>query len=334
MPLTHAPLVTVGVISLNRLLYLRALIDSARECIDYPNIQWIVVDGNSTEPGLREYLESLDFIDDLEFVESGLLADSMNKMLERTRGDYLMMLPDRVQFIVRGTWMQDLVELVHDYPHVGNVCFDPQRRATLQWQFLEAYVPIGARRLRLPFIRRPYRRLTTSSGMEFVGYGKMMPGVNTGGIAFCRTEIFRRLGPWRTTMDSQLSNDAGLGTESEMLARYAQSDMRLERYLMRTPVLAAILTDPRGTTAKIRMGNRRYGQYFPPPSGRFYYRIYDLDEVQQRFADATPAPCFEEMVEPMGFDLPLDERGDLRKVSVIREDESYVLVDAPHGVDP
>jgi hypothetical protein len=156
----------------------------------------------------------------------------------------------------------------------------------------------------------------------------MLPGVNTGGIAFCRAEIFRRLGPWQTTMGLQLTNDAGLGTEGEMLARYARSGMRLERFLMRTPVLAAILTDPRGTTAKIRMGNRRYGRYVPPPHGRFYYRIYELEEARQRFADARPAPAFEDMVEPLGFELPLDEDGQLRKVSVIREDEPYALVDA------
>lgn len=325
----NAPLVTVGVISLNRLFYLRVLLESARECIDYPNLQWIVVDGNSAEPGLREYLEGLDFLDDVEFVESGLLADSMNRMIERTRGDYLMMLPDRVQFIVHGPWMHDLVEVVRDHPRVGNVCFDPQRRATLKQQFLKAYIPIGERRIPVPFLRRPYRRLRTSSGLEFLGYGRMLPGVNTGGIAFCRTEIFRRLGPWRTTMGSQLSNDAGLGTEGEMLARYARSGMRLERYLMRTPVLAAILTDPRGTTAKIRMGNRRYGRYVPPPGGRFYYRIYELDEARRRFAHSLPAPAFEDMVEPNGFDLPLDEHGDLRKVSVIREDEPFAPVDAP-----
>ena len=51
------PLVTVGVVSYNRLHYLRALIASARRCIDYPALQWILVDGASVEPGLREYLE-------------------------------------------------------------------------------------------------------------------------------------------------------------------------------------------------------------------------------------------------------------------------------------
>src|SRR5260221_7706029 len=124
-------LVTIGVVSLNGLRYLRALFESARECIDYPNLQWIVVDGNSAEPGLREYLESLDFLDEVAFVDSGLLADALNKLVELTRGEYLLMLPDRIQFIERGRWLADLVEVARDHPRVGHVCFDVQRRGTL-----------------------------------------------------------------------------------------------------------------------------------------------------------------------------------------------------------
>jgi len=63
------PLVTIGVVSYNRLLYLRAMLESARECVEYPNLQWVVVDSGSTEPGLREYLEGIGFLDELEFLE-------------------------------------------------------------------------------------------------------------------------------------------------------------------------------------------------------------------------------------------------------------------------
>ena len=36
---TDSPLVTIGVISFNRLHYLRCLLESARECIDYPTLE-------------------------------------------------------------------------------------------------------------------------------------------------------------------------------------------------------------------------------------------------------------------------------------------------------
>lgn len=322
-----APLVTIGVLSFNRLRYLRALLESGRECVDYPSVQWLVVDGGSVEPGLREYLDTHDLLDDVAYVESGRLADLMTTMVERTRGEYLLMLPDRVQFIVRGPWLADLVEVCHDHARVGHVCFDVQRSRTLRHHFGEAYLRVRGRRLGLPFVRRPCRRYRTSSGREFLGYGRTAPGVNTGGISFNRTDIWHRLGGWTTTMgDGGLTNDAGLGAETEMLDRYRRSGLRLERFLMRVPVVAALVTDPRGTAAKIRLGNRRYGRYLAPPNGRTYYRIYDEREALERFGKRYPAPSFEEMVEPLGFELPIDEHGNLRKVSVIDESEPYELV--------
>ena len=321
------PLVTIGVVSYNRLLYLRAMLESARECITYPSVQWVVVDGCSTEPGLREYLEGLDFLDRLEFVESGLLADALNRIVELADGDVLLTVPEDVQFIVRGAWLADLAELVLEHPRVGHVCIDAQRRSTLRTQFLEAYIRVRGHRLGLPF-RRRYRRLRTVSGMEFLGYGRTAPAINAGGMSFSRTEIWRRLGPWRTTMELQLTNDAGLGTETEMLRRHASSGPKLERFLMRVPVLAQMVTDPRGATAKIRSGNRRYGRYAPPPTGRLYYRVWELDEALARFGACDPAAPFEEIVEPLGFELPIDSAGNLLKVSVIREDEPFELVDS------
>ncbi|MDX6509239.1 MAG: hypothetical protein QOG81_991, partial [Gaiellaceae bacterium] len=48
------------------------------------------------------------------------------------------------------------------------------------------------------------------------------------------------------------------------------------------------------------------------------------DEAEvARFAELEPAPGFEDIVEPIGFELPLDERGDLLKTNVIAEDEPY-----------
>jgi glycosyltransferase involved in cell wall biosynthesis len=323
--MTAPPLVTIGVVSYNRLLYLRAMLESARECVEYPNLQWIVVDSGSTEAGLREYLASLDFVDELVFLESGLLADALNRIVDLTCGECLMLLPDDVQFVLRGPWLADLVRLVTEHRRVGHVCIDAQRRVTLRRQFLEAYLRARGRRVALPF-RRVYRRVRMPSGIEFIGYGRTLPGINTGGMSFSRTEIWRRLGPWATTMELQLSNDAGLGTETEMLRRYARSPLRLERFLMRIPALAEIVTDPRGTKAKIRAGNRRYGRYVPPAGGPLYYRVRELDDALARFGSIDPAAAFEDVVEPIGFELPLDENGDLRKVSVITEDEPYELV--------
>jgi glycosyltransferase involved in cell wall biosynthesis len=316
------PLVTIGVVSYNRLYYLRALLESARACVDYPRLQWIVVDGNSVEPGLREYVEACDFVQHKVFA-SCTHAEAMNRIVELAEGECLMILPEDVQFMVRGRWLADMVELVLEHPEVGHVQFDAQRRKTLRRHFTESRVRVRGRPLPL---RRRVRRLVTSSGRVFLGYGPEREAVGGAGIVtFCRTEIRRGLGPWRTAPQGARLEDSSLGAEEDMIRRYRESGLRLEAFLMRFPAVADIVTDPRGTKARIRLGNRRYGLYRPPPQGDLYYRIWDESELA-RFRHLQPAPGFEDLVEPLGFELPLDALGDLLKTNIISEQEPYQLI--------
>jgi glycosyltransferase involved in cell wall biosynthesis len=315
----NVPLVTVGVVSYNRLHYLRALIASARRCIDYPGLQWIVVDGASVEAGLREYLESLDFVDRL-IVRECTHAEAMNEIVEHAEGEFLLMLPEDVQFIRRGPWLRDMVD-VAARPEVGHVQFDAQRRKTLRRHFLER--PRRVRGHPVPVLRARPRRLRTSSGAEFIGYGEARDPVGAAGIVtFVRTEIRRSLGPWRENRALSTMQDSGLGAEADMIDRARRAGLELEAFLMRIPAAADIVTDPRGTKARIRFGNRRYGRYAAPADGNRYYRIWDESELR-RFAAIEPAPAFEDLVEPVGFDLPLDEGGNLLKTNVIADDEPY-----------
>jgi glycosyltransferase involved in cell wall biosynthesis len=316
------PVVTIGVVSFNRLHYLRALIDSARECIDYPELEWILVDGASVEPGLREYVESLEFVDQTVIREC-THADAMNEIVERAHGEFILMLPEDLQFIRRGPWLADMVE-VASRPEVGQVQFDAQRRQTLKRHFVER--PRRVRGRALPGLRARPRRLSASSGAEFLGYGDAREPVGGAGIAtFVRTEIRRTLGPWRENRSLTTMQDSGLGAEADMIERGRQAGLELEAFLMRVPAAADVVTDPRGTKARIRFGNRRYGRYAPPAEGERYYRIWDESELP-RFAAIEPAPAFEDIVEPIGFDLPLDELGNLLKTNVIDDDEPYEML--------
>jgi glycosyltransferase involved in cell wall biosynthesis len=315
----NVPFVTVGVVSYNRLHYLRALIASARRCIDYPALQWIVVDGASVELGLREYLESLDFVDRL-IVRECTHAEAMNEIVEHAEGEFLLMLPEDVQFIRRGPWLHDMVD-VAARPEVGHVQFDAQRRKTLRRHFLER--PRRVRGHQIPVLRARPRRLRTSSGAEFIGYGEVRDPVGAAGIVtFVRTEIRRSLGPWRENRALSTMQDSGLGAEADMIDRARRAGLELEAFLMRIPAAADVVTDPRGTKARVRFGNRRYGHYAPPAADGLYYRIWNEEELA-RFADLHPAPGFEDIVEPLGFDLPLDEGGNLLKTNVISGDEPY-----------
>ena len=86
------PKVTVGIISCNRLEYLRATLESAKECIDYPNLEFIVVDNASVEPGLVDYLKGIDWIDRLilnkERSPQTEHTTAMNSIIEYATGEY------------------------------------------------------------------------------------------------------------------------------------------------------------------------------------------------------------------------------------------------------
>jgi SAM-dependent methyltransferase len=125
------PIVTIGVLSWNRLHYLRATLESAHRCINYPNIQWIVLDNYSTEPGLAEYLKSLQWVDELLFVNSSHVS-AMNEIISRAKGDVVLLWPDDMQFVLEGDWMKDCVELLMTNHWIGSMSLNFQRRQTIQ----------------------------------------------------------------------------------------------------------------------------------------------------------------------------------------------------------
>lgn len=312
------PLVTLGIVSYNRLNYLRALVSSARACIQYPNIQWIIVDGNSKEPGLREYIDSLDFIDHKIFMEC-THAQAMNKIVELTKGDCLLMLPEDVQFIARGDWLEDMVDVALRNPGIGHIIFNYQRRSTIQRLFSKANLHLrwGAHRfyIPLPWPRR-FNTYRSARGLEFYGLGNLREGICGSGImSFTRTEVWRKLGPWRTT-NSKVGNDSSLGAEDDMVMRFFSSGLKLETVLMSTCVNADLVTDSRGTKARVRGGNRRYGNYMKPTNGDLYYKVCEMDELK-KLPHQGIAASFEDAVKSVGYDLPFDSAGNLLKLSTL-----------------
>jgi glycosyltransferase involved in cell wall biosynthesis len=313
--MTALPLITVGVVSFNRLRYLKALMTSARECLDYPNIQWIVVDGNSREAGLRDYIESLDWVQHKIF-KTCTHAEAMNTILAETKGECLMLLPEDVQFVVRGTWLKDMAEVALANPSIGQVTFNLQRRITLRRIVGQAHAHIRFGRHRR-FVKLPWKRSVntyrSSTGLEFYGMGNMREGICGSGImSFMRTEVWHKLGPWRTT-NANVGIDSSLGAEDDMVLRYFQSGMNLETVLMRYCTNADVVTDMRGTKARVRGGNRRYGNYLAPMDGDLYYKLLPWADMERRFSALHPGPGFEDMVEPIGFPLPFDSNGNLLK---------------------
>ena len=313
------PEITIGIVSCNRLYFLKALIESARACIAGDRIQWIIVDNASIEPGLRDYLESLEFVQHTIFRSerrpSSEHVEAMNTIVEMCRSDYLMILPEDVQFIVKGDWIDDFVEVLTAFPHLGGICFNAQRRVTIERFFAPRRRLFGLGRAVEPAVYR------TASGREFLGYGAAKPGIIGAGIlSFARTAVWRDLGRWRATGRQTVADSSG-GGEAEMLERYRDAGLRLERCLARIPVCVEIITDSVGSKARIR-GNRRYGAYWPPPDGNLYYRIWEAGEAAG-FSSHRPAPGFEDVAQPLGFRLPIDDSGNLLKWPHVNEDDRF-----------
>lgn len=312
---TSSPLLTIGILSWNRLYYLQATLESARRCIQYPNIQWIVLDNCSTEPGLADYLKSLPWLDDLVFLKSDHVT-AMNAIVSRARGETLLIWPDDVQFIVSGDWMADCVEILLQNEWVGSLGLNCQRRKTIKNTFstpiwrqvrpMLSELKWFGRKFRVP------RTVSSTRGFTFRTYGWKEDGVIGSGIpSLTRTCVWKQLGPWKAPGSTGLNDSSG-GGETEMLQRWRRSGLSWQRATPILPVAADIINDTLGSKAKVRR-NVRYGNYTPPTNGDFYYQIINQTSVDAQ--RALPIP-FEEIVQPIGFDLPVDVHGNLLKEGI------------------
>ena len=326
---SELPILTVGIVSFNRLKYLRVLIRSLRECLDHPSVEYLLADGGSWESGHLEYRERLEGFRVRSVSEPH--ADSANWILRNARGRYLLLLPEDIQFLRKGPWVRDCLELLDAKPNAGMVVFDAQRRQTIREQLMER--PLRIRHRRVPLFRLPRRphHFVGSTGEEFFSAGDSRDGISTAGImSLSRMDLWRKIGPFRATkrVGNSPDNDSSLGAEDEMIQRIRTHPefSKLEAYLMKHPAAADIITDPRGTKAKIRMGNRRYGRYADPAVGDYYYCLRPA-EVRPPPPHPFPVWSFEEWVKPVGWTLPLDDARGLRKTSVLTDGEPWESVE-------
>ena len=310
----NLPLLTIGIISWNRLHYFRATLESARRCIQYPKIQWIVVDNLSTEPGLAGYLKSCDWIDELIFLKSDHVT-AMNEIVARAKGEVLLLWPDDMQFVVEGDWMMDFIEVLLKHKRLGSMAINFLRHQTIQsiWKppLLQKIKPMLREFKQYKSHFRLQRKIGSSRGAKFHTFGWADWGIIASGIpSLTRVETWQKLGPWRSPGDTRLLDSSG-GGEMDMGLRWQKSNLALNRIMPSLPVAADIINDDIGCKAKVR-GNVRYGVYSPPPEGTFYYQIKTLDENRPLTKNKLPV-AFEDFVQPIGFNLPLDDEGGLLK---------------------
>lgn len=94
----------------------------------------------------------------------------------------------------------------------------------------------------------------------------------------------------------------------------------LVSYVLASPAAMQIITDPRGTNARVR-DNRRYGAYWPARSEDLYYGI--VDDIPCPLNAAHPIPIEEValLAKPNGWDPPLALDGSWLK-NPIRPDDA------------
>jgi glycosyltransferase involved in cell wall biosynthesis len=329
------PRVTLGFVSCERLHYLRATLESAHTCIEYPNLEWIVIDDDSVEPGLKEYIGDCDWIQEKVFRRQ-THAEAMNQLVEMATGKYILIWPEDVQFITRGDWLVDLIEILEQNPDVGGVGLDAQRLCTLQRVF-QPGLKERLSRFRAEFRRfgwrrmRHQRQIQSTRGFPLWTYGSVGDGVVGSGIpSLIRTEVWRELGPWRVAKPNARLIDSSLGAEDDMIDRVREKGLCLQLATPQVPLAADILNDDIGCKAKVRKGIR-YGQYSPPPGGGdLYYEIQSYDERRKSIRENRPL-SFSECVNPIGFEIPLDANGDRLKASFNEQPQVTVREQKPKG---
>ncbi|HDY87760.1 MAG TPA: glycosyltransferase family 2 protein [bacterium] len=100
------PLISVCILSFNRLDYLEKTLDSFRDACTYPNLEYIVVD-NGSVPEVVEYLKSLLFIDKMIFNKENMgLGFALNQARHAAAGDYFFNLENDWLFFYKSDWME------------------------------------------------------------------------------------------------------------------------------------------------------------------------------------------------------------------------------------
>lgn len=313
--MNECPPVTFALLSWNRLHYLKATLESALACIDYPNMEWIVSDNESDEPGLADYLNTHPKLDKV-LCKKQSHAEAMNELIQVAKGEYIFIWPEDVQFVVKGEWLREVIELMETHRELGSAGLDGQRRCTIQgvlYPPISRRVQWGVRDLKAFRTVRRSKTFCSSGGLKMYTMGGAAPGICGSGIpTLTRTSLWRELGGWRAGASVPGLVDSSLGAEDRMVDTFYRSGRPLQMGHLYRPVAADIVTDTLGCKAKVR-GAYRFGDYMPPPEGRFYYRI---DEVSDFACEDDASPLsFSEVAKPMGFSIPKDTSGDRLKFS-------------------
>ena len=313
---------TIGITNCNRLLYTKALLKSLEEVASYDDVQLIVVDNASAEPGTEEALKSVDYIDELYLrKDRDWLNDeytAKNIIITKAKGDIILFLQDDCQLIVPPEMLMAVVDDFVKAEKTKCVSVTARSRKAIEGKFVLDQDPI----------------ISSFSSIKYW---------------FCKTDHFQTIGLFK----KKLFDEIGLypdawpieGTEFDPTkipppsghtpAWWGKSEdyydcavrRKFPEYyslITHVPLFANIWNDPRGYYAIIR-GNKRCGHYLPPSDeSGLYYRVLEMKEVNELNNRKLP-PHFAQACTGLGWSYPVNDWGDQVKYS-----QKSVIEEGPH----
>ena len=297
------PKVTFGIVSCNRLFYLKSCFESLIECTqDYPNKEIIIVDNASVEKGTKEFLSSIKSDNVKIHIEKkrdplNEYARGLNTIYELSSGDYIILTEEDVQYIVKGGWLKEYVDFFENNKEsTASMGLDAQRTARLN--------------------REKYLFPKNQSKYKFI-YNLARHPISGAGNAVYSREILSKIYPWVTeNLHYEGFGGHNDNFETKMLHKIHSilKEKKSPTYLAMPifPVSSCIYTDPRGTNARIR-GNKRYGEYWAPKDSYKYYKIWDYKEALELSNERDIPFGIEFAADPIGWKKPLDTQGNWLK---------------------
>lgn len=288
------PKVTFAFINCNRLRYLKSAVESFHQSVkgQYDNIETIIIDNHSVEPGTDEYLAEKEAQGCKVWKQekrdpSHEFAHALNKCYELATGEYVGITTGDVQFVLHGKWLSELVEQYsQNVDTIGCIVLDAQRRVTHKSHRLSQRGSL--------FLDPDRYRISPWMG-------------------FYHRKWFDLLPPWNREIKAEGLSNLELEKVDQLNAKLVEMEANCVSAVPLIPPTVAIYSSS-GPAAKVRM-NRRYGDYNKVMNGTdwMYYSMHNYEFVKMMTSKRSSPMSIEEIAQPVGWSAPLLPNGDWNK---------------------
>lgn len=297
----------IGITGCNRMLYSKALLKSLQvfkdTYVDKISTRIIYVDNGSTEPGIKEFLDSCTTIDELiyrpdrdpsndEWKGKNEILSKVNQTLP-----WATTLPDQVI-----CFLQDDSQLVNPHAFASSIIdFALSNQAH---QSIHIIRRVSVETNIIPGSEVQMSPITNSKYWQ-------LRNIHLGTTGLFNPAIFDKIGKYPVDLKEK-TVDGFTSAEDYMSAKAYQTGLLKFMFCPHVPSFAAVWNDPRGMHAIVR-GDNRVGHYLPPfGTDGLYYEMTSQEEHEKLVQQDRPV-SFSDMVKGIGWDYSKDDTGDLLK---------------------